>query len=143
MSSYLKWELYSHTRPTVPGDYWIATLKHPENGWSSSVTNFATVPLQAAWHDLAYLLDIAPECLLWYGPLEWPDIKQHAMKRLVKAQQQEFVRVHEKHCCECGDITGVNSRSIPYRDQPMDCRKCERINTVRIRRKLIPASSVM
>ncbi len=136
MATYLKWELYSHTRPTVPGSYWIAMLKHPENGFSSSVTDFTTVPLQAAWHDLAYLLDIEPERLLWYGPLEWPDIKPHAMKRLVKAQQQEFVRVHEKCCQKCGDITGVNSRSIPYRHQPMDCRKCEAPNSVWIRKKL-------
>jgi hypothetical protein len=142
MATYLKWELYSHTRPTVPGNYWVATLKYPEKGYQASVTDFATVPLQNAWHNLAQLLDIEPERLMWYGPLDWPDVKPNAFKRLIKAQQQEFVRTHEKHCCECGDITGVNSRSMPYIAEPVNCRKCESINTVRIRQKLTPANGV-
>lgn len=139
MSSYLKWELYSDVRPTVPGNYWVATLKYPEKGYRANVTDFNTVPLQNAWHDLAHLLDIEPDRLLWYGPLDWPEVKPHALKRLIKAQQREFVRRYEKHCCECGDITGVNSRSMSYRYEPVNCRKCEGVNTVRIRTKLQPA----
>lgn len=136
MGTYMKWELYSHTRPTVPGNYWVATLKYPEKGFGSNVTDFDTVPLQNPWLDLAQLLDIEPDRLIWYGPLDWPEVKPNALKRLIKAQQQEFVRSHEKHCHKCGDITGVNSRSIPYRSEPVDCRKCEGVNTVRIRRRL-------
>jgi hypothetical protein len=135
-----KWELLADFKPTQQGYYWTGTLEYPDEygrrkGVCYRVLWLKTSELATGMQDQC---GDSPERIVWYGPIEQPEIKDGELRRVIKAQEDHFVATHYKHCEDCGWQSGLNSRSIGYLGQREDCPVCRGQNgenTVSIKEK--------
>lgn len=129
------WTLYATKRPDKPGIYWIGFLYYCEEPMQQAIEDQQTYTLNNIRADIAKEHLISEDCLVWFGPVNFPDSLPRTMTRLKREQRKVFVRDNEKYCTKCGHTTGVNARSMIYIDESEDCKQCNGKDTVYIRLK--------
>lgn len=122
-----KWELLSAVKPRTPGYYWAGVLEYPDEWGRRKGIYYKLLMLRTS--ELPFGMQSQcghnAEHIVWYGPLDPPDMKEGALHRLIHKQEDHFVTSHYKHCEACGWQSGVNRRSIGYLGQKEDCPACK------------------
>jgi len=129
------WTLYATKRPDKPGIYYIGFLYYAEENAQQGVEDQQSYVLKNVRHNLAEEFLLSEDCLVWFGPVNVPEVLPRTMTRLKREQRKVFVRDNEKHCSKCGHAAGVNARSIIYIDEAEDCKECLGKDTVVIQLK--------
>ena len=125
-----KWELLSEVKPTKAGYYWAGILEYPDEHGRRKGVYYKLLWIRAS--ELPYGMQsqcgFNAEHIVWYGPVEQPEMAKGRWRQLILAQEKHFVEAYEKHCEACGWTSGVNSRSIGYVGEREDCPVCRRVN---------------
>ena len=130
MTRQRKWELLSNSKPTKAGYYWAGVLEYPDEYGRRKGVYYKLLWLKTS--ELPF--GMQSQCghnaqhIVWYGPIDPPEMKPKALQRLIAAQEDHFVETHQKHCEDCGWTSGVNKRSIGYLGQKEDCPECRCLN---------------
>lgn len=129
------WTLYATKKPDKPGLYYIGLLYYAEQDAHQEVEDQQSYKLTNVRNNIAEEFLVTEECLVWFGPVNVPEVLPRTMTRLKREQRKVFVRDNEKHCQKCGHTAGVNARSITYIDEAEDCKHCNGKDTVVIQLK--------
>ena len=148
MNKKKKWELLSDAKPTKPGYYWVGVLEYPDEHGRRKGVYYKLLWIKASEipFGMQSQCGFNAQHIVWFGPLDPPEMKKGELRRLILAQESHFVGTYYKHCEACGWTSGLNKRSIGYIGQREDCPECRwrnGDNTVAIKEKALdiaPAS---